>query len=80
VGGATALAHLFAAVAGDAGHGLHPLFFSVAELAEAPANPAEPAPDVEALIEAGEEEGILEQSDRELVRSAVEFGDMLVRE
>jgi CBS domain containing-hemolysin-like protein len=55
-------------------------FFSVAELAEAPANPEEPAPDVEALIEAGEEEGILEQSDRELVRSAVEFGDMLVRE
>jgi CBS domain containing-hemolysin-like protein len=55
-------------------------FFSVAELAEAPANPEEPAPDVEALIEAGEEEGILEQSDFELVRSAVEFGDMLVRE
>ncbi len=56
-------------------------FFSVAALAEAPANPEEePAPDVEALIEAGEEEGILEQSDRELVRSAVEFGDMLVRE
>jgi CBS domain containing-hemolysin-like protein len=55
-------------------------FFSVAELAEAPPNPEEPAPDVEALIEAGEEEGILEQSDRELVRSAVEFGDMLVRE
>ncbi len=56
-------------------------FFSVAELAEAPANPEEePAPDVDALIEAGEEEGILEQSDRELVRSAVEFGDMLVRE
>ncbi|MGB0052810.1 MAG: hemolysin family protein, partial [Terracidiphilus sp.] len=55
-------------------------FFSVAELAEAPANPEEPAPDVEALIEAGEEEGILEQSDRELVRSTVEFGDMLVRE
>jgi CBS domain containing-hemolysin-like protein len=56
-------------------------FFSVAELAEAPANSEEePAPDVDALIEAGEEEGILEQSDRELVRSAVEFGDMLVRE
>ena len=31
-------------------------------------------------IEAGEEEGILEQSDRDLVRSAVEFGDKLVRE
>jgi putative hemolysin len=56
-------------------------FYSVAALAEAPSNPEEePAPDVEALIEAGEEEGILEQSDRELVRSAVEFGDKLVRE
>ena len=56
-------------------------FFSVAALAEAPAGPEEePAPDVEALIEAGEEEGILEQSDKELVRSAVEFGDKLVRE
>ncbi|MGB6745176.1 MAG: hemolysin family protein, partial [Terracidiphilus sp.] len=49
--------------------------------AEHPASPEdESAVDVEALIEAGEEEGILEQSDRELVRSAVEFGDMLVRE
>ena len=55
-------------------------FDSVAALAETPVDPEEPAPDVEALIEAGEEEGILEQSDRELVRSAVEFGDMLVRE
>jgi CBS domain containing-hemolysin-like protein len=56
-------------------------FSSVAALAEAPTDPEEePAPDVDALIEAGEEEGILEQSDRELVRSAVEFGDMLVRE
>ncbi len=57
-------------------------FSSLAALAEAPAGPEEEAaaPDVEALIEAGEEEGILEQSDRELVRSAVEFGDKLVRE
>ena len=56
-------------------------FFSVASLAEHPVDPAEePAPDVEALIEAGEEEGILEQSDSDLVRSAVEFGDKLVRE
>jgi CBS domain containing-hemolysin-like protein len=57
-------------------------FSSVAALAEAPAGPEEeePAPGVEELIEAGEEEGILEQSDFELVRSAVEFGDMLVRE
>ena len=40
----------------------------------------ETAADVEALLEAGEEEGILEESDRDLVRSAVEFGDKLVRE
>ncbi|HVU46325.1 MAG TPA: hemolysin family protein [Terracidiphilus sp.] len=57
------------------------LFFSVAALSEQPVDAEqEPAADVEALIEAGEEEGILEQSDRELVRSAVEFGDKLVRE
>ena len=35
---------------------------------------------MESLLEAGEEEGILEESDRDLVRSAVEFGDKLVRE
>jgi len=56
-------------------------FLSVAALAEEPASPEqETAVDVEALLEAGEEEGILEQSDRDLVRSAVEFGDKLVRE
>jgi CBS domain containing-hemolysin-like protein len=56
-------------------------FFSVASLAEEPVTEEqETAVDVEALLEAGEEEGILEESDRELVRSAVEFGDMLVRE
>ncbi|MGD0547946.1 MAG: CBS domain-containing protein [Terracidiphilus sp.] len=56
-------------------------FYSVAKLAEAPATAEEESEaDVEALLEAGEEEGILEESDRELVRSAVEFGDKLVRE
>jgi putative hemolysin len=56
-------------------------FFSVASLAEEPASPEEEtAVDVEALLEAGEEEGILEESDRDLVRSAVEFGDKLVRD
>jgi putative hemolysin len=56
-------------------------FFSIAALSEHPAGSSEePMPDVEALIEAGEEEGILEKSDRDLVRSAVEFGDKLVRE
>jgi putative hemolysin len=53
----------------------------VASLSEEPVGAEEePAADVEALLEAGEEEGILEQSDRDLVRSAVEFGDKLVRE
>jgi putative hemolysin len=56
---------------------------SIAALAEprpgnAEENPSEAA--VEALIEAGEEEGIIEEGDRDLVRSAVEFGDKVVRE
>jgi CBS domain containing-hemolysin-like protein len=56
-------------------------FFSLAALAEPPASSEEEAAvNVEALLEAGEEEGILEETDRELVRSAVEFGDMLVKE
>jgi CBS domain containing-hemolysin-like protein len=56
---------------------------SIAALAEPPAreNGESAASEaVEALIEAGQEEGILEESDRELVRSAVEFGDKVVRE
>ena len=56
-------------------------FFSVAALAEEPVTEEEEtAVDVEALLEAGEEEGILEENDIDLVRSAVEFGDKLVRE
>jgi CBS domain containing-hemolysin-like protein len=55
---------------------------SIAALAETP--PTEEADDsseaVDALIEAGEEEGIIEEGDRDLVRSAVEFGDKVVRE
>ena len=35
---------------------------------------------MDALIEAGQEEGILEESDRELIQSVVEFGDKTVRE
>jgi putative hemolysin len=54
---------------------------SIASLAEEPVTAEEEAAgDVEALLEAGEEEGILEESDRALVRSAVEFGDKLVRD
>jgi putative hemolysin len=56
-------------------------FFSVVALSEEPTSAEEEAAvDVEALLEAGEEEGILEETDRDLVRSAVEFGDKLVRE
>ncbi len=58
------------------------LLLSIVALAE-PEDAAEeehPAEAMEALLEAGEEEGILEESDRELVRSAVEFGDKVVRE
>ncbi len=42
--------------------------------------PESPAEAVDALIEAGQEEGILEESDRELIQSVVEFGDKTVRE
>jgi putative hemolysin len=57
------------------------ILLRLATLAEEPATAEEEtAGDVEALLEAGEEEGILEESDRELVRSAVEFGDKVVRE
>jgi putative hemolysin len=56
---------------------------SIAALAEPRPGNAEEDPSeaaVEALIEAGEEEGIIEEGDRDLVRSAVEFGDKVVRE
>src|SRR5271155_2987747 len=58
------------------------LLLSIAALAE-PEDPTEeehPSEAMDALLEAGEEEGILEESDRELVRSVVEFGDKVVRE
>lgn len=59
------------------------LLLSIAALAE-PEDSEQQQPDhseaMDALLEAGEEEGILEESDRELVRSVVEFGDKVVRE
>nr|WP_245536451.1 hemolysin family protein [Terriglobus saanensis] len=56
------------------------LLWSIASLAEPNEEEEEehPSEGVDALLEAGEEEGILEQSDRALVRSVVEFGDMVV--
>jgi CBS domain containing-hemolysin-like protein len=58
------------------------LLLSIAALAEPEDTAVEdhPSEAMDALLEAGEEEGILEESDRELVRSVVEFGDKVVRE
>jgi putative hemolysin len=42
--------------------------------------PEHPSEAVDALIEAGQEEGILEESDRDLIQSVVEFGNKTVRE
>ena len=55
---------------------------SVASLADTqePEQPEHPSEAVDALLEAGTEEGILEESDRELIQSVVEFGDKIVRE
>jgi CBS domain containing-hemolysin-like protein len=58
------------------------LLLSIASLAEPGEEDEEehPSEGVDALLEAGEEEGILEESDRALVRSVVEFGDKVARE
>jgi len=58
------------------------LLLSIAALAEPEDHLVEdhPSEAMDALLEAGEEEGILEESDLELVRSAVEFGDKVVLE
>jgi CBS domain containing-hemolysin-like protein len=39
-----------------------------------------PAENIEALISAGAEEGLIEEEDRKLIQSVVEFGDTTVRE
>jgi CBS domain containing-hemolysin-like protein len=39
-----------------------------------------PAENIEALISAGAEEGLIEEEDRKLIQSVVEFGDKIVRE
>jgi putative hemolysin len=56
------------------------LLLSIAGLAEPEAEePEHPGEAMDALLEAGEEEGVLDEEDRELVRSVVEFGDKVVR-
>jgi CBS domain containing-hemolysin-like protein len=58
------------------------LLLSIAALAETedPTEEEHPSEAMDALLEAGQEEGIIEASDRELVRSVIEFGDKVVRE
>ncbi len=55
---------------------------SLFELSDANAreDPTRPEEHIEALISAGEEEGIIEKGDRELIQSVVAFGDKTVRE
>jgi CBS domain containing-hemolysin-like protein len=55
---------------------------SVASLARERGEPSpeHPSEAVDAFIEAGREEGIIEESDRDLIQSVVEFGDKTVRE
>jgi putative hemolysin len=58
-------------------------FQSLVELSEPAATDEEgptPAQDIEALISAGEEEGLIEKDDRKLIESVVAFGDKTVRE
>ena len=58
-------------------------FYSLIELADENSGteePATPAENIEALISAGTEEGLIEEEDRKLIQSVVEFGDKVVRE
>jgi len=42
--------------------------------------PATPAENIDTLITAGTEEGLIEEDDRKLIQSVIEFGDKVVRE
>jgi CBS domain containing-hemolysin-like protein len=56
---------------------------SLLEITNAPSDseePATPAENIDALITAGTEEGLIEEEDRKLIQSVVEFGDTVVRE
>jgi len=59
------------------------LFQSLIDLADegrASADAPTPAENIDALISAGTEEGLVEEEDRKLIQSVVEFGDKVVRE
>jgi magnesium and cobalt exporter, CNNM family len=64
-------------------YALFGFFRSLIDLADdSPAATEEPtaAENIDALISAGTEEGLIEEEDRELIQSVVEFGDKVVRE
>jgi putative hemolysin len=58
---------------------LHSLLDMTSQQTEG-SEPATPAENIEALITAGTEEGLIEEEDRKLIQSVVEFGDKVVRE
>jgi putative hemolysin len=58
---------------------LHSLFDIAGQEAEG-TEAATPAENLETLITAGREEGLIEEEDRRLIQSVVEFGDKVVRE
>jgi CBS domain containing-hemolysin-like protein len=63
--------------------GLLNFLHSLLEIANAPSEPEEPATpaeNIDALITAGTEEGLIAEADRKLIQSVVEFGDTVVRE
>lgn len=63
--------------------GLLNFLHSLMEIAKPPGEseePATPAESIDALITAGTEEGLIEEEDRKLIQSVVEFGDTVVRE
>lgn len=63
--------------------GVFAFFQSLSEFRERDESKEEeagPDADIEALISAGQEEGLIEESDRELIESVVAFGDTRVRE
>ena len=56
---------------------------SLLDIAQEPAEQDEantPAENIDVLISAGAEEGLVEEEDRKLIQSVVEFGDKIVRE
>jgi len=58
-------------------------FQSLIDLTDDTSKPEEeptPAENIEALISAGTEEGLIEEDDRKLIQGVVEFGDKIVRE